>query len=242
MILTVDVEHDWGGSTTENFQFLTGLFNFLDDTDSRATLFVLGEVAEKLAEFGVSKRVEIASHSMSHTNLREASEDELVDELQGSKNLLERTFGTKVYGFRAPYFMPPENLWEVLKRLDYLYSSSLVAGWFPGRYHNRIKAKPFSKGGIKEYPVQSFRLIPLPFGLSFMRLLYPLSKLLVPKKPYMFYYHTTELLKGWPGPGEPLPVRVLYGINRGMRARRILYEFLERHAPTQSIRDHILSY
>ena len=242
VILTVDVEYDWGASTTESLQFLTGLYNFLDDTDSRATMFVLGDLAEKVAEFGVSKRVEIASHSISHTNLQGVSEDELASELEGSKNLLEKVFNTTIYGFRAPFFMPPDNLWEILKRLGYTYSSSLVAGWFPGRYHNKIEAKPFDKDGIKEYPVPSFRMLPLPFGLPFMRLLHPISKLFIPKKPYMFYYHPTELLRTWPGHEESAATRLLYGINKGRKARRILYDFLQKHSPTQSIRDHLLSY
>ncbi|TRO62035.1 hypothetical protein E2P64_00690 [Candidatus Bathyarchaeota archaeon] len=242
VILTVDVEYDWGAATTDNLQFLTGLYNFLDDTNSRATLFVLGDIAEKVAEFGVSKNVEIASHSMSHANLREASEEELVNEIEGSKNLLEKTFETKVYGFRAPFFTPPDSLWDILKRVGYHYSSSLVAGYFPGRYNNKIESRPFDKEGIKEYPLQSFRFLHFPLGLSFMRLMYPVSKLMVPKKPYMFYYHTTELLRTWPGEEEPLGIRLMYGINRGRRARRLLYSFLEKHAPTKSIRDHLLSY
>jgi hypothetical protein len=239
-MLTVDVEHDWGAATNQNLQFLRGLFDFLDDTGGSATLFVLGEVAEKLAETGVPKGVEVASHGMSHANLQQVSEDELAEEVAQSKAVLETAFNRKVKGFRAPYFLPPDNLWEVLHATGYEYSSSLVAGWFPRRYHNKVASKPFDRDGVKELPVPTFRFLPFAFGLSFMRLLWPVSKLLVPNKPYLFYYHTTELMATPPGDEEPRWVRLLYGLHRGMRARRMLYGFLEGKAPTSSV-EQVLS-
>ncbi|MBR9689342.1 MAG: polysaccharide deacetylase family protein [Candidatus Altiarchaeota archaeon] len=239
MILTVDVEKDWGDDTINNFIFLDGLFNWLDDTKSSATLFVVGDVAEKLQEKGIPKTVEIASHSMTHTNLKTLTENDLLDEIQESKAILELTFKKKIKGFRAPYFTAPDNLWELLSHTGYSYSSSLVAGWFPGRYYNRIKPHPFEKGGIKEMPIQSFRFVPIAFGLPFFRLFWPLSKLIVPKNPYIFYYHPTELLPTSPGPNEKILTRFIYGLHKGRRARRLLYEVLGKAGTTQSIEDYL---
>ena len=236
MILTVDVEYDWGYRSTESLGFLPKLFDFLESTDSSATLFVLGEVAEKLSETGVPKTVEIASHSLHHSNLRSLATEQLRQEIIQSKKVLEKQFRTKVRGFRAPYFIAPDSLWSELSSAGYTYSSSLVSGFFPGRYNNRIPEKPFKKDGIFEVPVQSFRLVGLPFGLSFMRLFFPVSKILAPKTPGMFYFHPTELLDRPPGPAEPFLIRLLYRRNRGKKAEKILFDFLQEHSPTQSVR------
>ena len=242
MILTVDIERDWGMETTKNFQFLSGLFNWLEDTKSSATFFVAGNIAEPLNEVGVPKRVEIASHTMNHVNLQKVSENDVINEVQESKATLESIFNTKVNGFRAPYFLAPENLWEVLSQNGYTYSSSLAVGWFPKRYYNRIKPKPFKRNGVTELPVPKFRFIPFAFGLPFMRLMWPISKLLTPRNPYMFYYHPTELLAEKPGPQEGKYVSLLYGLHRGQRARRLLYDFLEKKEQTTSIEKYLKTY
>jgi len=237
VILTVDVEYDWGYETLDNLVFLRGLFDFLDDSDSSATVFIAGNIAEKVEEVGVSKRVEIASHSMTHPYMRTLTEEEVLSELQESKVMLEKVFNTKVHGFRAPYFMPPENLWILLRDLGYTYSSSLVAGRFPGKYNNKISNRPFEKDGIKEYPIQGAKLLKTPFGFPFMRFLHPFSKVFIPNELYMFYYNLSELLEKRPGPKEPIYTRLLYGIRRGRKARKILYNFLNENVPTKSIRD-----
>jgi|GEM_PF-5308453 len=239
MILTLDIEHDWGLETTKSFMFLSGIFNWLEDTKSSATLFVTGNVAEPLNEIGLPKRVEIASHSMSHPDLTKISENDIINEIQESKATLESILKTKVKGFRAPYFMAPPNLWEILFQSGYKYSSSLVAGYFPKRYHNKIKPFPFTRNGITEVPLQSFRLLHVPFGLSFMRIMWPFSKLITPKKPYIFYYHPTELLAEPPGPAEGKFIRILYGINRGQMARKILYQFLQKQGQAVSVSKYL---
>ena len=237
MILTVDVEKDWGRETLDSLVFLRGLSDFLDDTGSSATIFVAGEIAEKAEETGIPKSVEIASHSVNHPNLRAIGEEEVLNQIVDSKTTLENVFKTEVQGFRAPFFMAPDNMWILLRDSGYTYSSSLVAGRFPGRYNNKIPDRPFEKDGIKEYPIQSFRFLRLPYGLPFMRILSPLSKVIGPGDPYMFYYHLTELLEKRPGPGESLSVRTVYAIRRGRKARKMLYGFLNENAPTKSIRD-----
>ena len=236
MILTVNVGHDWGYKTLGRLVFLRGLFDFLEDNDSSATLFVVGNIAEKVEEFGVPKRVEIASHSMNHQDMSVLTEEEILTELQESKATLETVFKTKVHGFRAPNFIPPKNLWILLRDLGYTYSSSLVAGRFPGRYSNKISDRPFDKDGIKEYPIQGVKLFKTPFGFPFVRSFHPLSKILAPE-PYIFYYHLTELLEKRPGPEVPLYARLLGGMHRGRGARKILYNFLNDNAPTKSIQN-----
>jgi len=239
MILTLDIEYDWGFETTKNFIFLRGIFDWLEDTKSSATLFVTGNIAESLKDIGLPKRIEIASHSMTHPDLTKISENDLVNEIQESKATLESILKTKVKGFRAPYFMTPSNLWEILAQSGYKYSSSLVAGYFPKRYHNKIKPFPFKRNGITEVPIPHFKLIHVPFGLSFMRLMWPFSKILTPKKPYLFYYYPTELLAEPPGPKEGKLIRILYGINRGQKARKILYQFLQKQGQTVSILEYL---
>ena len=116
-----------------------------------------------------------------------------------------------------------------------MYSSSLSNG----KKYKELKfgSEPFEKDGITELPFQKTRFFPFTFNFQFYRRFYPFSKLFVPKECSLFYYDLTELLQTFPGSGLSWKERLLLSINRGRKARKILYPFLEENAPTQSIQD-----
>ncbi|MBR9680174.1 MAG: polysaccharide deacetylase family protein [Candidatus Altiarchaeota archaeon] len=240
MILTIDIEPDWGYDSSDNLQFLPEIFDFLRSINSCATLFIVGSLADRFKDIRIPKKFEIASHSMNHRDLTKLDEQEQMNEIVQSKEVLEHKLKTKINGFRAPFFLAPDHLWSLLGSAGYSYSSSLVSGFFPGRYKNKIPDKPFERQGIKEIPLQSFQIFGFPFGLSFLRIAHPISNRFVPKDKRIFYFHPTELLERRPGPLESKLVRLFYQINRGKKAKKILFDFLESQAPTQSIRQAYL--
>jgi hypothetical protein len=236
VILTVNVGQDFGRNTTENFKFLTGLFEFLDDTRSSATVFIQSSAAETLSDLAFPKSAEIASGGDSGRNLTILTENEIADEITNSKKCLQAIFRTKVQGFRAPFFMPPANLWKALEATGYAYSSSM----FQKDVHGKLPQDGvIYRDGVKEIPIQKMIILPVHFGLPSYRLLYPLSKLFVPRRPRIFYYSTAELSDIFPGQNEGLLSRIVLSINRGRRARRLLYPILNKFAPTVSISEFL---
>jgi hypothetical protein len=238
VILTVNAGHDFGRNTTENFKFLTGLFEFMDDTKSSVTVFIQSSVADILSDISFPRSAEIASMSDSGKNMTILSENEIADEITKSKRSLQAIFKTTVKGFRAPFFAPPKDLWSLLGASGYTYSSSLLQK----DVHAAVpKDGVIDKGGVKEIPVQKNKFFPGHFGLPSYRLFYPLSKLFVPKHPRIFYYSTAELFDPFPGKDEGFMNRLLLSVNLGRTARRILYPLLKKFAPTISILEFLQS-
>ena len=238
MILTIDVEADWDSRTrdaTHSFRHLHDIFGLLEDRDSSATLFVVSDLADQLKDAGIPKKFEIASHSKSHHFLSRLTPKQRISEIRDSKKQLERKFGTKVKGFRAPGFMTYPEMWKDLKSAGYTYSSSLVSGWFPGRYRHFFSEPHFQRDGVTEIPLQHFHMIPVAFGLPYYRLLYPFSPLLRPSRPRIFYMHPTEFLKTYPSAEEGALVRFLYSLRRGGKAKALFKKILDRHGPATTV-------
>jgi len=102
---------------------LLGLF---EKHKVQATFFTLGYIAEKYPEMIekiVSKGHEIASHGYSHTDIRKMTKEEFEEDLKKSLDILRKTSGQKIQGFRAPYFsIDKTNFWAfkiVKKYVDY---------------------------------------------------------------------------------------------------------------------------
>jgi polysaccharide deacetylase family protein (PEP-CTERM system associated) len=107
----------------------------LSESGSRATFFVLGELAEEQPD--VVRRIaaaghEVACHSYTHALLSDQTPASALRDLGRARALLEDLSGTKVRGFRAPSWSVTEkNLWalDVIAEAGFEYDSSI----FPGR-------------------------------------------------------------------------------------------------------------
>ncbi len=140
----------WGEFDSRLDVGLDAICDVLATADTKATFFVLGEVArrrgdwvKRLAEAGH----EIASHGMTHTMLTQLSPEAAAAELRESKALLEDLSGQTVLGFRAPTFsVNHSNAWAIdaLAEAGYVYDSSI----FPVR-HDRY--------GVPDAPREAFR-------------------------------------------------------------------------------------
>ena len=116
-VLTIDVE-DWFHCLEPRInqwdQFVrradvetNSLLELLNKFETKATFFVLGDVAQKspdLIRKIASQGHEIGTHGMFHQFIYRQTKDEFHDDLRRSMELLSSITGTSIQSYRAPYF------------------------------------------------------------------------------------------------------------------------------------------
>ncbi|GAB2542545.1 polysaccharide deacetylase family protein [Spirosoma aerophilum] len=108
-------EAEWGRYETRIYQNMDRIFQLLEDTNSRATFFCLGWVADKHPD--VIRRIdaagyEIATHSYAHQLAYEQTPAEFQADLERSIKHLQDLTGKKIRSYRAPGFSIKEfNRW-----------------------------------------------------------------------------------------------------------------------------------
>ncbi len=190
------------------------ILKILDRNNSKATFFVLGEIAYKYPK--LIKRIadgghEIATHGENHLLITQLGRDETIKGLRKSVLFLEDLTGKKVYGYRAPNFSahPRRTPWlfEELVNLGLVYDSSR----FPARtyYGGEPKMKKFpflmeitDSKNIWEVPVSCdgppffrlawsggfyWRILPLNLVLK------KTSNLIYKNKPVVLYLHPKDI-------------------------------------------------
>jgi polysaccharide deacetylase family protein (PEP-CTERM system associated) len=157
-VISVDVE-DWPQSSwdrnlpiTERSAVNTRIvLQILRDAGVRATMFVLGKLAETFPEVVReirAERHEVASHGYGHVEVFKQSREEFARDIHRSKDLLEWIVGEPVKGYRAPDFsITRESLWalEILAEAGFQYDSSI----FPIRH---------ARYGLPEWPAYPVRV------------------------------------------------------------------------------------
>ena len=144
-ILTIDVE-DWymdiDISTWDSYedrvvQSTEKILEILDETNTKATFFVVGYVAEhhpELIEDIKDKGHEIATHGYCHTSIKKQTPSEFEEDLLKSIGILEDITKDKIRGHRACEFsIGEETSWaiDILKKNGLKYDSSI----FPVKTH-----------------------------------------------------------------------------------------------------------
>ena len=183
-ILTFDIE-DWfhllNNPLTENpsnwDQFesrihlnMNTIFEILELTNTKATFFCLGWIAEKYPD--VIKEIdrrgyEVGSHSYYHQLVYKQNSDSFEKDLERSIGELESLTGKKVKSYRAPSFsINQDSLWafEILIRHGIKWDSSI----FPakrayGGLNSVSRNEPFQmvtrNGLIKEFPMNTYNFM-----------------------------------------------------------------------------------
>lgn len=189
---------------------LRKLLNLLEQTNNKATFFILGCVAEKnknlIKEISIAGH-EIASHGYDHIPLHRRTPETFEKDLDKSIKVLSDITGQKIIGFRATGFSLSEGMewfFDILTKFRIIYDSSLCLSLFRQRSLRFIE-KQICLGenkGILEFPPTHISLGPfrLPLGGGYFRA-YPywLTKwglsLKHPKRktPPLFYIHPWEL-------------------------------------------------
>ena len=130
--ITVDVERDLGDKRSfkgidEGLPFI---LDQLERLSIKATFFINGEALDYLVKRGFDRRItdgkhEVASHGFRHIDYRTLPTETAIYELGQYKEILENTFKREVLGYRSPQFRVDINIIGVLKKLGFLYDSSI---------------------------------------------------------------------------------------------------------------------
>jgi polysaccharide deacetylase family protein (PEP-CTERM system associated) len=227
-ILTFDIEewfhildnestknlYQWSSFQSRIHSNMETIFKILDETDTKASFFVLGWIAEKYPE--VVKEIknrgfEIGSHTHLHQLAYNQSRNEFTKDVERSIKVLQDLTGDNIRMFRAPGFSITEkNVWafEVLHELGIEIDSSV----FPaGRAHGGLKsyghAEPnlleYNGVTLKEFPINTYSFINMDLVYSgggyFRALPYNYIKNLSKNSKYvMSYFHPRDFDHGQP--------------------------------------------
>ena len=211
-------ENDWKKFPSRIQSNMEVIFEILEGTQTRATFFVLGWIAEKyptlirdISEMGF----EIGSHTHLHQLVYTQRRNDFHNDVERSIKTLEDITGEKVRSFRAPGFSITEsNKWafDVLYQLGIQVDSSV----FPAsRAHGGLRVGGFSgptileHNGVKlmEFPISTIPFMGKKFvfsGGGYFRVSpYWLIKRLSKKSSYiMSYFHPRDFDFGQPIIGD----------------------------------------
>jgi polysaccharide deacetylase family protein (PEP-CTERM system associated) len=230
------------------------LLDILSETNTRATCFFLGWVAERFPDLvreAVQRGHEVASHGYSHRLVYGMTPGEFLEDVTHAKKVIEDASGQQVLGYRAPGFSVTEEtpwFFDRLMEAGYRYDSSV----FPGpRGHGGLRngrCAPYRLGPADEFvefPVSVERIAGRPvcfFGGGYLRL-FPYSlvksmtrRVLSQDRPVIFYVHPREIDPGQPRLAMSLARRVKSYINLSStegKIRKLCTDF--EMAPFQDI-------
>ena len=217
------------------------LLDMLDETGTRATFFVVGNVAETYP--GLVREVarrghEIGSHTSSHELIFRLQPAAFKADVERSLARLQDLTGQPVLGFRAPEFSVGHlEHWcfEVLVELGFRYDSSVFP--LPRVRYGIPEAPrhPFAittpSGAIHEYPLATWDAGPLRLpiaGGSYFRLLpgrllhRALNTMGESERMAVLYFHPYEFHTGWLIPSRLAWRRILRSSNLRFTLSRIL--------------------
>lgn len=258
--LTVDVEDyfqvsalaphipraDWERMPCRVERNVDAVLALLADSDTRATFFTLGWIAERyphLVARIVKQGHELASHGYDHHRATDQSRSAFVQDIRKAKVLLEDLSGAEVKGYRAPSFsVGVTNLWafDCMAEAGYRYSSSIYpmrhdhygmpgAPRFPHRPHESVLEIPIATARVLRTNLPAggggyFRLMPYALSRSLIRRVNE-----VDHRSAVFYFHPWELDPGQPrvaGTSLKTSFRHYVSLERTEpRLRRLLRDF-----------------
>lgn len=237
-------EAEWGRYPARIYENMERIFRILDDTDTKATFFVIGWIARAYPDLvrRIAEKYEIGSHTMSHQLVWQQNRMAFKEDVSSSIKLLEDITGKPVRYFRAPGFsIRNSEAWafEVIRECGVEVDCSV----FPVHHaHGGIpsygKAVPsiLSHEGvrIKEFPICTKEIggrYIIFSGGGYFRLFpyWLIRKWAVEKSEYMIsYIHPRDLDAGQPMIRElPWSRRFSYVGLKGAegKLRRLLTDF-----------------
>lgn len=161
------------------------MLDLLDEQEVRATIFVLGWIAEKHPRVvrEVARRGhEIACHSYRHRRVNQLSPRAFREDTQIAKRAIENATGRRVEGYRAPSFsITPGTEWafDVLEELGFTYDSSVHPVRHASYSNSHAPRFPYFAAGsrVLEIPIATWRWLGMNLpvgGGAYLRLLpYP---------------------------------------------------------------------
>lgn len=104
-------EDSWGQYEVRIHENVERILNILDETNTKATFFIIGWVAKTYPEIvrRIAERYEIGSHTMTHQLVWQQSPEAFRKDVEVSVKMLEDITGQKVTKFRAPGYSIRES-------------------------------------------------------------------------------------------------------------------------------------
>lgn len=149
-------------------QFLS----FLNEQKIKITFFVVGEVAKEFPSMIkeiISCGHEIGCHSYSHSQLDSLTPEKFREDVVKNVEVLKELGAEEIAGFRAPDFSLVETtqwVWDVLKELEFKYSSSVLPARNPMYGWQGFDQVPVKlSNGLWELPISIAKVpgIKIPF-------------------------------------------------------------------------------
>ena len=116
------------------------VLDLLAETGHRASIFVVGELAERRPNLGrraAAEGHEVGLHSWRHVPISTQDPDEFSHDLRRGRALLQDLSGQAVEGYRAPMMsLVPASAWAIplVTEAGFTYSSSVLPGPSPVSY------------------------------------------------------------------------------------------------------------
>lgn len=104
-------EEQWKRYEVRIHENIDRIFRILEDTDTKATFFIIGWIAKTYPEVvkRIAEKYEIGSHTMTHQLVWQQTPDEFRQDVDSSIKLLQDLTGQQVKYFRAPGFSIRES-------------------------------------------------------------------------------------------------------------------------------------
>ena len=184
------------------------ILDLLDETNTKATFFVLGWVAENQPEIVkemVNRGHHLGTHSYAHKVAYSQNIKDFEEDLKKSIELLEDAAGIKITSYRAPGFsVTQNNMWvyEILAKNEiYIDSSIFPAARYHGGFKNFPTSQPFKfnidKKEIFSFPLNTKKILNMHIvysGGGYFRLLPKkiISKFIKNDDYVMTYFHPRD--------------------------------------------------
>ncbi|MBR4967696.1 MAG: polysaccharide deacetylase family protein [Bacteroidaceae bacterium] len=207
-------EDKWGKYEIRIHENMERIFRILEETDTKATFFVLGWIAKRYPEVvkKIAEKYEIGSHTMTHQLVWQQKPEDFKRDVESSIKQLQDITGKPVKYFRAPGYSIRESeayAFDTLAELGIEIDSSV----FPGAHaHGGMPQFPKAAPSIIEHNGTRIKELPISLakiggkniifsGGGYFRLLpYSLIKKLTTKNSAynMAYIHPRDLDSGQP--------------------------------------------
>ena len=238
---------DWDSMPSRVEKNFLRLLDIFSETEVSVTCFFLGWVARRfphLVQEAHRRGHEIASHGYSHQLAYKIAPDAFGEDALISKQILEDTVGTRIFGYRAAGFSVTHSTdwyFEKLIEAGYRYDSSVFPasrghGGMPNGHCDSYRVSSPS-GDLLEFPVSVKRVLGRPicfFGGGYLRL-FPYSfikrattSVLKEGRAVTFYVHPREIDPDHPRLPMPFVRRFKSYVNLRTtepKIRRLLEDF-----------------
>lgn len=109
---------------------------------------------EQVKEMHESGQVSFSSHGAHHKRLRDLSDEEVLSELNESKNMLEDFFSSPVYSFCYPFGACDKRVRGLFKQTDYIFDFGTRKGLNNWPWNGRkplLRAHVFNDESLKDF-------------------------------------------------------------------------------------------